>query len=167
MGEQEDPKAFDGQHEEAQSGGEEDADIEAARVQIEQTRADMGETIDAIQEKLSPEYLAEQAKESAKQAALARATGVWDSVRHEGEEVAGSAIKIAEDARSAAMQAARGKTVPVAVGGIALLTTLVALLLWRLLGNRPAPEVVPPTVEARNEPSTGRLLFVLRRNTGR
>jgi len=43
---------------------EESPDVEATRAQIEQTRGEMGETIEAIREKLNPHTLAEQAKET-------------------------------------------------------------------------------------------------------
>jgi cell division protein FtsL len=44
-----------------------DADPEVAelRDEIEQTRSEMSETIDAIQERLSPQQLADDAKEAA------------------------------------------------------------------------------------------------------
>jgi gas vesicle protein len=42
-----------------------DAELEAAREDIERTRADMTSTIDAIQDRLDPEVLSEQAKDTA------------------------------------------------------------------------------------------------------
>ncbi len=49
----------------AQSGDE----VEATRAQIELTRTEMTETVDALQEKLDPETLKEQARTRAKEAA--------------------------------------------------------------------------------------------------
>ncbi|HEY0128324.1 MAG TPA: DUF3618 domain-containing protein, partial [Rubrobacteraceae bacterium] len=43
-------------------------EIEITRVEIERTRAGMSETVDAIQERLSPENLKEQAKDRVEQA---------------------------------------------------------------------------------------------------
>jgi gas vesicle protein len=43
----------------------EDAELEAAREDIERTRAEMTSTIDAIQDRLDPEVLSEQAKDTA------------------------------------------------------------------------------------------------------
>ena len=43
------------------------------RAEIERTRADMSETVDAIQERLSPENLKEQAKDRVKEATVGRA----------------------------------------------------------------------------------------------
>ncbi|HEV2742275.1 MAG TPA: DUF3618 domain-containing protein, partial [Rubrobacter sp.] len=60
-------------------------DVEATRVEIERTRADMSETVDAIQERLSPQNLKEQAKDRVKEATVGRArearAGVVETVR--------------------------------------------------------------------------------------
>ncbi len=60
-------------------------EVEATRVEIERTRADMSETVDAIQERLSPQNLKEQAKDRVKEATVGRArearTGVVETVR--------------------------------------------------------------------------------------
>ncbi len=60
-------------------------DVEATRVEIERTRADMSETVDAIQERLSPQNLKEQAKDRVKEATVGRArearSGVVETVR--------------------------------------------------------------------------------------
>src|SRR5437867_4367111 len=45
-----------------------DEEIIVTRVQIEQTRAEMSDTIDAIKEKLSPPHLIQEAKESVQEA---------------------------------------------------------------------------------------------------
>ncbi len=55
------------------------------RAEIERTRADMSETVDAIQERLSPENLKEQAKDKVKEATLGRAqeagSGIVGTIR--------------------------------------------------------------------------------------
>jgi len=48
-------------------------DIDITRAQIEQTRADVGGTIDAIKEKLNPQTLMQQAKETVREATVGRA----------------------------------------------------------------------------------------------
>jgi len=59
-----------------------DADeIAVTRDQIEQTRAEMSETIDAIQERLDPQLLVEQAKDAARDAALEKVQDLKSSVR--------------------------------------------------------------------------------------
>ena len=60
-------------------------EIEATRVEIERTRAGMSETVDAIQERLSPENLKEQAKDRVKEATVGKAqeagSGIVDTIR--------------------------------------------------------------------------------------
>ena len=51
---------------------------EEIREEIEQTRLEMGETIDAIQEKLSPDNMKEQAKEAVRAATIGRAEEAMD-----------------------------------------------------------------------------------------
>lgn len=55
------------------SGSETAEDPEQIRNDIEETRADMSETVDAIQERLAPEHLKEQAKEAVRDATVGRA----------------------------------------------------------------------------------------------
>src|SRR5215210_1533617 len=50
------------------------------RAQIEQTRSEMSETIDAIQEKLSPDNLKEQAQEMVREATVGRAQEMVSNV---------------------------------------------------------------------------------------
>jgi ElaB/YqjD/DUF883 family membrane-anchored ribosome-binding protein len=60
-------------------------EVAATRVEIERTRADMSETVDAIQERLSPENLKEQAKDRVKEATVGRAqeagSGIMETIR--------------------------------------------------------------------------------------
>jgi hypothetical protein len=59
-----------------------DADeIAVTRDQIEQTRAEMSETIDAIQERLDPQLLVDQAKDAARDAALEKVQDLKSNVR--------------------------------------------------------------------------------------
>ncbi len=59
--------------------------VEVTRVEIERTRADMSETVDAIQERLSPQNLKEQAKDKVKEATVGKAqqagSGIVDTIR--------------------------------------------------------------------------------------
>jgi ElaB/YqjD/DUF883 family membrane-anchored ribosome-binding protein len=60
-------------------------EVEVTRVEIERTRAGMSETVDAIQERLSPENLKEQAKDRVKEATVGKAqeagSGIVDTIR--------------------------------------------------------------------------------------
>lgn len=69
----------------AVTGEPEVDEVEVTRVEIERTRADMSETVDAIQNKLSPQNLKEQAKDRVKEATVGRAqeagSGVVETIR--------------------------------------------------------------------------------------
>ncbi len=60
-------------------------EVEATRVEIERTRAGMSETVDAIQDRLSPENLKQQAKDRVKEATVGKAqdagSGIMDTIR--------------------------------------------------------------------------------------
>lgn len=60
-------------------------EVEATRVEIERTRAGMSETVDAIQDRLSPQNLKEQAKDRVKEATVGKAqeagSGIVDTIR--------------------------------------------------------------------------------------
>ncbi len=63
--------------ERAQSGDE----VARTRTEIEHTRAEMGETVDALQERLSPHNLKEQAKVQAKETARETGSGLVDRIK--------------------------------------------------------------------------------------
>lgn len=71
------------------------------REDIEQTRADLSETINAIQERLNPQTLVEQAKDSVRETAT-------DMVDHAKETVRDATIGKAEQMVSSAGETARG-----------------------------------------------------------
>jgi len=72
-------------------GGEAEIDevevdrVEVTRVEIERTRADMSETVDAIQERLSPQSLKEQARDKVREATVGKAqeagSGIVDTIK--------------------------------------------------------------------------------------
>jgi ElaB/YqjD/DUF883 family membrane-anchored ribosome-binding protein len=82
-----------------------DAPEDTARIrsEIARTREDMSETIDAIQERLSPRNLASQAKESVKEATVGRvkqaARTVSDSASNIAETTKDTAVDVAESVR--------------------------------------------------------------------
>ena len=86
------PAASEETKERARQEGDE---VAASRAEVEQTRAEMGETIDSIQEKLEPRNLKQQAT------TVARATA------------------------SELLEAIRNNPTPVALGGLALVGLLV------------------------------------------
>jgi ElaB/YqjD/DUF883 family membrane-anchored ribosome-binding protein len=119
-----------GTNKDAVDGGQEAAQIRSG---IEQTRADLSETIDALQEKLEPARIAEQvkgqikekateayqtAKEAVKEATIGKAekimSNVSDTVTNASER-AGTAVK---DTSSSVVQYIRENPVPFALIGI-------------------------------------------------
>jgi ElaB/YqjD/DUF883 family membrane-anchored ribosome-binding protein len=54
--------------------------VAVTQVEIERTRADMSETVDAIQNRLSPENLKEQAKDRVKEATVGKAQGMGSTI---------------------------------------------------------------------------------------
>lgn len=84
------------------------------RSRIEATRADMGETIDAIQERLSPQHLVTQAKEAAKEAAVGRVRSV---ARKAGDTASQLASQTSETAAGFG-QVVRDNPIPAAMVGV-------------------------------------------------
>ncbi len=83
--------------------------VEVTKVEIERTRADMSETVDAIQERLSPENLKEQAKDRVKEATVGRA-----------EQAMSEAGDRAREAGSGVVGTIRANPLPAALTGIGL-----------------------------------------------
>jgi ElaB/YqjD/DUF883 family membrane-anchored ribosome-binding protein len=98
------------------AGEDEAAEIEVTRVQIVQTRAELGDTLEAIKEKLNPHTLMEQAKESVREATIGRAQ---DAVGHAVDSVKETASDVADTAREAVRSAASATR---GAGNIILLT---------------------------------------------
>jgi hypothetical protein len=76
--------ASDELKEHARSGDE----VAAARAEVEQARAEITETVDALQEKLEPQNLEEQAKARATEIARARGQQVFEAVKRNPMPVA-------------------------------------------------------------------------------
>lgn len=102
-----DTRVSDGEHVASDRGS--DQSPEQIRDHIEDTRARMGTTIDAIQEKLSPENLMRQAKETARDATIGRA-----------REMASNVADTARETRSTLMDTIRSNPMPVALTAIGL-----------------------------------------------
>ncbi|MBC8139584.1 MAG: DUF3618 domain-containing protein [Fibrella sp.] len=72
-------------------------EIEATKANIEHTRAEMSETINAIKEQLSPKRLVEDAKEAASEAVAEKVTEVKDAVMDKVSDIAHGASDIAHN----------------------------------------------------------------------
>ncbi|MHB1134349.1 MAG: DUF3618 domain-containing protein [Chloroflexota bacterium] len=89
-----------------------DDNPEAIRTDIEHTRAEMGETIDAIQEKINPDTLKEQAKEALREATVGRASETVENAVASAEEAAYAASDAAMEVGSSMMETIRGNPIP-------------------------------------------------------
>jgi hypothetical protein len=81
------------------------------RSDIEQTRAGMGETIDAIQGRLDPEALTEQAKDSAQEVADRTIAQAKEAVREATDHAIAQAKEAVRDVTGQAGAALRGATI--------------------------------------------------------
>jgi len=91
----------------ATDADEETIEIAATRAEIEQTRAEMSGTIDAIKDKLSPQNLVQQAKETVKEATVGKAQEVAGNVVEGARRAANTAVEGAERAMNSAGDTAR------------------------------------------------------------
>ena len=105
--------------EEVSSVREEDQ-TEEIRVEIEQTRTEMSGTIDAIQEKLSPERLREQAKGAVRDATVGKVEGMVSGAGETVEGVVSGAGETARDTTSGVMQTIRQNPIPAALAGLSI-----------------------------------------------
>jgi len=87
-----------------------DPNTEEIRVDIEQTRTEMSGTIDAIQRKLAPEVLTEQAKDIARDTTDHAKTAAQEIIEHAVQEVKEAAIQVTEHAVHEVKGAAREVT---------------------------------------------------------
>src|SRR5215208_4722160 len=67
--------------EEPRRQAQSDDEVEATRAQIERTRAEMAETVDALQERLDPQRLKEQAKVQARDTARSTGSDILESIK--------------------------------------------------------------------------------------
>jgi ElaB/YqjD/DUF883 family membrane-anchored ribosome-binding protein len=139
-------------------GGEPTPEAEAApeteelRADIQQTRAEMSGTIDAIQERLRPETLAEQAKGAAVEAATGAVESAKEAVRQatigRAERMVRDVNETARETSGSLMDTIRDNPIPAALAGIGL------GWLWMNRRTRPAARRAYVTTRGRH-PATG------------
>jgi len=95
-------------------------DPEVIRNQIENTRADMTQTIDAIQERLNPETLKEHAKDAVREATVGRAEEAVSNVSERAQEMVHDVTDTARDAGTDVVDMVRQNPLPAALAGIGL-----------------------------------------------
>jgi ElaB/YqjD/DUF883 family membrane-anchored ribosome-binding protein len=104
-----------------------DRDPEAIRADIVETRAEMSETIDAIQEKLSPQRIMDEAKQNVRDATVGKVTTMMNTVTDKAAEV-GEQV---QDQAQQAVTYVRDNPVPALLIGAG-----VAWLMMRSRGGR-------------------------------
>ncbi len=102
--------------------GDLEHDVETAeiRANIEQTRADMSETINAIQERLNPTHLKEQAKEQVREQFEEAKEMVREATIGRVEHMVQHASDTVNDARYTMMDTIRENPIPAALVGLGL-----------------------------------------------
>jgi Protein of unknown function (DUF3618) len=105
---------------EADDATDEDDEVGQTRAQIEQTRAEMSTTIDAIQEKLSPQHIAQQAKDTVKEATVGKAQEMVTNAGDTASELINTAGSSAKGFGSSLMDTVKANPVPAALAGIGL-----------------------------------------------
>src|SRR5579884_3448534 len=91
-------------------------DVDLARADIEQTRGDMTETIDAIQEKLTPGHMVNQAKD----ATMGMARQAKDATVEAAQQAVTSTGETAKAMPSTMVETVKQNPLPAAVAGIGI-----------------------------------------------
>jgi len=117
------------------------------RANIEQTRAEMSETIEAIQERLSPQHLKEQVKGQVREQFEEVKSTVRDATIGKAETMVRSASESVTEARYTLMETIRQNPIPAAMVGIGLG--------WLLMNRRSAPSYNTPRYEQRGYRGVG------------
>jgi ElaB/YqjD/DUF883 family membrane-anchored ribosome-binding protein len=86
---------------------DESPEVAAQVAEIEQTRSEMASTIDAIRDKLDPATLAQQAKDSIREATIGRAQEAVGNAVDTAKEAVGGAVDTAKEAVSNAVDTAK------------------------------------------------------------
>lgn len=95
-------------------------DTAAIRGNIENTRAEMSETIEAIQERLNPQTLREQAKEQVREQYEEVKAAVRDATIGKAETMARNVSDTVSETRNSVMDTIRDNPIPTALVGIGL-----------------------------------------------
>lgn len=110
---------FAGEYDDFAADGGPD-EVERARERIAQTRVAMGGTIDAIQEKLSPENLVHQTKDAVYGATVGKAQNVVNDVTETAKGAVGNAGDGAVSVGQTVVETIRRNPIPAALAGIGI-----------------------------------------------
>jgi len=112
-------------------GIEQTDDTTEIRAEIEETRAEMSETIEAIQERLSPQHLKEQAKDQVREQFQEVKATVREATIGKAEDMVRNVGDTLDDARYGLMETIRQNPFPAALVGVGLG--------WLFMNRRSAP----------------------------
>lgn len=93
-------------------------EVTVARARVEQTRAEMADTIEALKEKLEPQHLVEQAKETVREATIGKAQHVMDEAKDRAREAVDNVGYTARDYSTTIVDTIRANPIPAALIGI-------------------------------------------------
>jgi len=95
-------------------------EVVVARARVEQTRAEMADTIDALKERLEPQHLVEQAKETVREATIGKAQHVMDEAKDRARDAMDTVSYTAKDYSTTIVDTIRANPIPAAMIGIGL-----------------------------------------------
>lgn len=95
-------------------------DISSKRAEIEHTRQEMSATIDAIQQKLSPDTLAQQAKDTVREATIGKVENAVNSATDRVQTMVTDAADAVEGTGNSLIETIRENPIPAALAGIGL-----------------------------------------------
>lgn len=106
---------------------EEVDEVMEARTRVEQTRAEMADTIEALKEKLEPQHLVDQAKETVREATIGKAQHVMDEAVDRAKDAVDTVSYTAKDYSTTIVDTIRANPIPAAMIGIGLGWLLVSV----------------------------------------
>ena len=116
------------------------AQTEQIRAEIEDTRASMGHTIDEIQERLSPEHLVSQVKESVREATIGKVESAMAMVGEKLSDVTEPAREVVGRAGSAVADSVWKNPIPLGLIGLG-----VGILMMRKFGGHSSRRLSRPS----------------------
>ena len=128
-------------------------DSERVRSEIDDTREHLGQTVDAIGDRVLPGRILERRKESTAQSLRSwrdRLMGVADETGHQLADTASSTVDQVRGAPQSLAHRTEGS--PLAVGGVAFAVGVLAAAVWR--PTRPERDIVERVTDAAPELTT-------------
>lgn len=100
--------------------GDPNSGVDVQVERINQTRSEMGQTIDAIQQKLSPDNLAQQAKDTVREATVGKVEGALNDAGNTVQQAASSTTNAVQQAGTSLIDTIKQNPIPAALAGVGL-----------------------------------------------